>query len=243
MELKARIHSVETMGTLDGPGIRFVIFMQGCPLRCCYCHNPDTWDIQGGRIVGIEELIAKILRYKPYMDASGGGVTVSGGEPTLQPEFIAELFRRCKEEGIHTALDTCGYCSITDIDKIIPYTDLVLFDIKHIQPQEHIILTGKDNNRILDALKHIDSKNIPLWIRHVILPGLTDNILFVNMLAEFLKTIHSLELVELLPYHNLGIHKWRKLGLKYPLERVLPPSEKNLNMIKDILNKKGIRVA
>ncbi|HHU69262.1 MAG TPA: pyruvate formate lyase-activating protein [Thermoanaerobacterales bacterium] len=243
MGIEGRIHSIETMGTLDGPGIRFVVFVQGCCLRCSYCHNPDTWDICGGNLLDVNMLMEKIMRYKPYMDASGGGVTVSGGEPALQPDFVSELFKMCKEEGIHTALDTSGYSSKSSYKRIIPFTDLVLFDIKHINPNSHYLLTGKGNSKILENLKYIDSQRIPIWIRHVIVPGITDSIMYIKNLAEFLTKIQSVRLVELLPYHNLGVHKWRELGIKYELENVLSPSQDLLGEIRNVFIEKGLKVA
>lgn len=243
MGIKGRMHSVETMGTLDGPGIRFVIFVQGCCLRCAYCHNPDTWDVCGGSLMDVDIMIEKIMRYKPYMDASGGGVTVSGGEPALQPDFVVELFKRCREKGIHTALDTSGYSNKLSFEKIIPYTDLVLFDIKHINPKKHHALTGKNNHKILDNLMYIDSQGVPIWIRHVIVPGITDNVMYIKNLAEFLTNIRSVQLIELLPYHNLGVHKWKELGIKYDLGNMLPPSQDQLGEIRNVFIRRGLKVA
>ncbi|MGB9814019.1 MAG: pyruvate formate-lyase-activating protein [Thermovenabulum sp.] len=243
MGIKGRIHSIETMGTLDGPGIRFVIFTQGCPLRCAYCHNPDTWDPLGGFVIDVEEIFNKILRYKTYMDFSGGGVTLSGGEPTLQPDFAAELFKRCKNAGINTALDTSGYCEQKDLAKILPYTDLVLFDVKHPNQKEHIKLTGKDNEKIIQNLSFIDSMGVKIWIRYVLVPGITDSPELIKKLADFLTLFRSIEKVEILPYHNLGVHKWKALGLNYPLSKINPPSAEDIKKSKKILLDRGLKVS
>ncbi|MCF6097577.1 pyruvate formate lyase-activating protein [Thermovorax subterraneus] len=242
MGQKGRVHSVESMGTLDGPGIRFVVFLQGCPLRCVYCHNPDTWSLSGGKIEDADFLVKRIISFKPYMDASGGGVTLSGGEPTLQPDFASCIMKKCKDLGINTALDTAGYCKRDAFEKILPYTDLVLFDIKHLDPKVHMELTGKDNRLILENLRFIDSLGKKIWIRHVFLPGFTDDVTHLKKLGEFLKSLNSLELVELLPYHKLGIHKWEALGLKYLLKDVEPPSREILEMARAMLREMGLNV-
>lgn len=243
MVIKGRIHSIETMGTLDGPGIRFVVFTQGCPLRCAYCHNPDTWDPSGGYLIEADELFNRILRYRNYMEFSGGGVTLSGGEPTLQPDFCSELFKRCKDAGINTALDTSGYCEQKNLEKILPYTDLVLFDIKHLDTKSHIELTGRDNGKILENMHLIESKKVKTWVRYVLLPGINDAPEIINKLADFLSGFHFIERVEVLPYHRLGIHKWEKLGISYKLKKINPPSKEDLNCIKHIIAQRGLKVS
>ncbi len=238
-----RIHSIESFGTLDGPGIRSVIFMQGCPLRCKYCHNPDTWEIHGGTEISVEEIIQKLKNYKPYFDASGGGVTLSGGEPLMQPCFSKEILKRCKKHGIHTAIDTSGFCDERVLKTIIPYTDLFLLDIKHLDPIKHRFITGKDNKKILKTLKFLNHYNKTIWIRHVIVPGLTDDVKHLRQMAEFLIKYPSIEQIELLPYHKMGVHKWNKLGLKYPLGNINPPDEHEINKFKGIFLSKGLKVA
>lgn len=211
-ELLGRIHSLETLGTVDGPGIRFVVFMQGCPLKCKYCHNRDTWKINSGKTYTVDELIKKILRSKSYFEASGGGVTVSGGEPLLQVEFVTELFKRLKEKNIHTALDTAGSLPINDkIKELLKYTDLVLLDIKHIDEEKSIDLIGTSNKNNLNFAKYLSNNRIPMWIRQVLVPGYTDDKQDLLKLKEFISSLHSVKKVEILPYHNLGKFKWEKL--------------------------------
>ncbi|CDF58456.1 pyruvate formate-lyase-activating protein [Thermobrachium celere] len=231
----ARVHSIETMGLVDGPGIRVVVFMQGCKLRCAYCHNPDTWDQKGGFEISVEELIQKVKRYKIYFNHSGGGVTLSGGDPLLQPEFVIEFFKRCKEEGIHTTLDTSGY-GIGMYDEILKYTDLVLLDIKHIDDIEHKKLTGYDRHGFFEFLDALKRNNTKMWIRHVVVPGITDGEEHIRALAQFIKTIPNVEKVELLPYHVHGVNKYQELGIKYRLEGVEPLSKERLEYLKNILS-------
>ncbi len=235
-----RIHSVESFGTQDGPGIRYVVFMQGCPLRCKYCHNPDTWLEEGGREIEVEQLFAKILRCQPYMERSGGGLTVSGGEPTLQSEFVYQLLARCKEAKIHTAIDTCGYVTRDKLEKLLPVVDLVLLDIKHIDNLEHQKLTGVSNQKILEVVRLLEEKEQDYWVRHVVVPGITDKLIYLKRLADLLKGLKDLIKLELLPYHKLGVHKWRELGLNYQLKGVIPPKSKRMEDIKEIFIEEGI---
>lgn len=231
-----KIHSVETFGTVDGPGIRFVIFMQGCTLKCKYCHNRDTWDLHTGTPTTVSELIKEILNYKSYMDNSGGGVTVSGGEPLLQAEFVTELFKELKELGIHTALDTAGSIPISNqIKELLKYTDLVLLDIKHIDNQKAIELTGFSNKNNLDFAKYLSNLKIPVWIRQVLVPGYTDNKFDLQNLKKFIDSLENVQKVELLPYHNLGKFKWEEIGDTYELDNVNPPSLEDINKAKNIL--------
>lgn len=219
-QLTAKIHSFESFGTVDGPGIRFVVFMQGCPLKCKYCHNRDTWDYNLGTEYAIDDIIKKILKAKTYIDASNGGVTISGGEPLLQADFIIELFKELKKFNIHTAIDTAGSIKINKkIETLLSYTDLVLLDIKHINNEKCIFLTGHSNENTLDFARYLSDKNIPTWIRQVIIPGLTDNENDLIELKNFISTLQSVKNIELLPYHNLGQYKWENLNIKYPLER------------------------
>lgn len=219
-ELIGRIHSVETLGTVDGPGIRFVVFMQGCPLKCKYCHNRDTWEINTGKTFTTDELVKKILRSKSYFEASGGGVTVSGGEPLLQVEFVTELFKKLKELNIHTALDTAGSLPINDkIKWLLKYTDLVLLDIKHIDEEKCIDLIGTSNKNNLNFAKYLSNNRIPMWIRQVLVPGITDDEQDLLKLKEFISNLNSVKKVEILPYHNLGKFKWEKLRRKISTRR------------------------
>ncbi|GGK27763.1 pyruvate formate-lyase-activating enzyme [Caldalkalibacillus thermarum] len=246
--VRGRIHSVETCGTVDGPGIRYVVFMQGCLLRCQYCHNPDTWDLKGGKTVTREELLQDMEGYVPYMTFSGGGVTVSGGEPLLQAEFVAELFKGCKERDIHTALDTSGGCFTGHgvqrqiIDRLLEVTDLVLLDLKHIDEAKHRCLTGRSNAHILDFARYLAEKETPVWIRHVLVPGYTDDELDLVRLGQFIKTLPNVQKIEILPYHQLGVHKWRALGLHYPLADVRPPTDKGIQRAYLILTGKRTTV-
>lgn len=231
-----KIHSIETFGTVDGPGIRFVVFMQGCSLKCKYCHNRDTWDAKGGKEISLEELVKEILKYKSYMDNSGGGVTVSGGEPLLQAEFVTELFKKLKELGIHTALDTAGSLPIsTQIKELLKYTDLVLLDIKHIDSQKAEALTSFSNKNNLEFAKYLNNVNIPVWIRQVLVPGYTDDKFDLQKLKSFIDSLNNVENVEILPYHNLGKFKWEEIEGKYDLENVTPPSEEEVQKAKNIL--------
>ena len=231
-----KIHSIETFGTVDGPGIRFVVFMQGCTLRCKYCHNRDTWDPHIGKDMSSDELVNEILRYKSYMDNSGGGVTVSGGEPLLQAEFVTELFKKLKKLNIHTALDTAGSIPISQqIKELLQYTDLVLLDIKHIDDEKAKILTGFSNKNNLEFAKHLNTINLPAWIRQVLVPGYTDDPFDLQKLKQFIDTLQNVEKVEILPYHNLGKYKWEEIEGKYELENVVPPSQEQIDIAKNIL--------
>ncbi len=234
--ITGKIHSFESFGTVDGPGIRFVIFMQGCPLQCKYCHNRDTWDATGGTQYPVDTIVQKALRLKPYMEVSNGGITVSGGEPLLQTTFVTELFKKVKEKKIHTALDTSGSLPLNEnIQELLHYTDLVLLDIKHIDNQKCIDLTGVPNTNTLNFAKYLSNHEIPIWIRQVLIPGITADEDDLKKLKAFISTLKTVEKVELLPYHNLGKFKWEALGKKYELENVIPPSGEEIKRAKDIL--------
>lgn len=231
-----KIHSIETFGTVDGPGIRFVVFMQGCTLRCKYCHNRDTWDPHIGKDMSADELVNEILRYKSYIDNSGGGVTVSGGEPLLQAEFVTELFKKLKKLNIHTALDTAGSIPISQqIKELLQYTDLVLLDIKHIDDEKAKILTGFSNKNNLEFAEYLNNINLPVWIRQVLVPGYTDDPFDLQKLKQFIDTLQNVKKVEILPYHNLGKYKWEEIEGKYELENVVSPSQEQINIAKNIL--------
>lgn len=232
----AKVHSIESFGTVDGPGIRFVLFLQGCHLQCKYCHNRDTWDINGGQYKSVDDIFEKIKRYKNYMVLSGGGVTVTGGEPLLQVKFLIELFKKLKEEGFHTCIDTSGVVAITDdIKKVLEYTDLVLLDIKHIDDEKCKKLVGVSNKRELEFAKYLSQNNIKMWIRQVLVPGYTDDEQDLIKLKEFIKTLKTVEKVQILPYHSMGKYKWEKLGVKYELENVREANQDDVDRAKRIL--------
>lgn len=224
-----KIHSIETMGLVDGPGIRVVVFLQGCALRCKFCHNPDTWAMNGGEEYTPEQLVKKIERFKSYFSSSGGGVTFSGGEPLRQPEFLLECLKLCKSKGINTCIDTAGY-GFGDYDEILKYTDLVLFDIKHITREGYKNITLMEIDESLNFLEAMKRNNTKMWIRHVVVPGITDGVEHLKELKEYIDTIPNVEKVELLPYHLLGKNKYDTLEIKYPLEGVKA-------MDKDLLKK------
>lgn len=213
-----KINSIESMGLVDGPGVRFVVFMQGCPLRCRFCHNPETWNLNSkAKEYTPKELIKKILNYKPYFKHNGG-VTFSGGEPLMQKEFLLECLKLCKKENIHTCLDTAG--SIPDCGEILKYTDLVMFDIKGTNKDNYKEMTGANINTSLEFLKLCEEMNKKLWIRVVIVPGINDTKEYVNELIRFIKPLKNVEKIELLPYHTLGVHKYEDLKLNYSLKDV-----------------------
>lgn len=231
----AKIHSIETFGTVDGPGIRYVVFLQGCHLQCKYCQNRDTWDINSGKYISVEELVNNIKKYITYITPKGG-VTVSGGEPLLQPYFLITLFKELKKLGIHTAIDTSGMVEITDtIKELLSLTDLVLLDIKHINHKKCKDLVGFSNEKELTFAKYLSDNNIPVWIRQVLVPGYTDNEEDLLKLKDFINSLKTVEKVELLPYHNLGKHKWEALNEKYPLKDIRTANQYDINMAKKIL--------
>lgn len=244
MNLKGRIHSVETFGTVDGPGIRYVIFFQGCPLKCKFCHNRDTWNLNDGKEMTVEELVTDIKKYIPFMEASGGGVTISGGEPTLQLDFLLNLLKELKKLNLHIALDTSGFVHINNpnIKKVLEYIDLVLFDLKIINPIKHMDLTSVNNDRILSFVKFLDNENISLWIRHVVIPTITDNEKDIKALAEFILSLKSVERVDLLPYHSMGRYKWEAIEGSYPLEKIKDATEGDVLRFQNILYKYGLSI-
>lgn len=232
-----RIHSVESCGTVDGPGLRFIVFLQGCALRCVYCHNPDTWKLNGGIEKSVDELVEEAKGYLPFMKASNGGITLSGGEPLLQPDFVLELFRKCKEAGIHTALDTSGSVKPPNLDQILEVTDLVLLDIKHIKEEKHKQITGMSNKNTLEFAKLLDQKGIPVWIRHVLVPGLSNDEKDLTELGDFLSTLSNIEKVDVLPYHKMGEYKWEQLGLTNTLVDCQPPKQDEVDKAFNLLTK------
>jgi pyruvate formate lyase activating enzyme len=237
-----RIHSIESFGTVDGPGIRYIAFMQGCLMRCQYCHNRDTWDLEAGKEVTVGELMSQIITYRPFLEASGGGVTASGGEAILQAEFVAELFKACKDQAIHTCLDTNGFVRKYDpvIDELLDSTDLVLLDIKQMDDPTHILLTKVSNQRTLQFAQYLATRGQKTWIRYVVVNGFTDDIESAIKLAEFIKPMTNVEKVELLPFHQLGEHKWQAYGEASPLANLSPPSEQTMLSIKQVFTDRGI---
>jgi pyruvate formate lyase activating enzyme len=239
--MKAKIHSFFAGGTVDGPGIRYVIFFKGCPLRCKYCHNPDTWSSEGASEYTVDEILEKALKYKGYF-RNGGGVTVTGGEPLIQIDFIIELFKKLKENGIHTAIDTSGVIYnknnpsiLKKLDELNKYTDLFLLDIKHIDNEEHIKLTGLTNENILEFAKYLSDNGKKTWIRHVLVPGITLNDEYLIKTKEFVDTLENVEKIEVLPYHTMGNVKYENLGLEYPLKDTLAPTKEEVKHAKLLL--------
>lgn len=225
-EIKGRVHSVETFGAVDGPGLRYVIFLQGCPMRCLYCHNPDTWKMDGGNLKSVEEILDDYERFSPYL--KDGGITVTGGEPILQIDFVTELFKEAKNRGIHTALDSSGILftrekeNLKKYEELVKYVDLVLLDVKNIDDEGHKKLTGHSNRSVLDFLKFLDEKNVEVWIRHVIVPHITYDEKLLRRLGYELGRYKVIKQVDVLPYHNMGEIKYEKLGMDYPLKGVKP---------------------
>ncbi len=241
--IKGRIHSIETFGSVDGPGVRFLIFLKGCNLRCKYCHNADTWNPESAEQRTASELLDKAERYRSYW-GKDGGITVSGGEPLLQMEFLKELFHEAKARGINTCIDTAGEPFtreepfFTSFKELMDDTDLLLVDIKHIDNEEHIKLTGKTNENILGMLEFLAEIGKPVWIRHVLVPGITDNDEYLERTAQFIRSLGNVEKVDVLPYHSMGKYKWDELGIPYQLEGVEAPSDDRIENARKILSLK-----
>lgn len=235
-QMIGRIHSFESFGTVDGPGVRFVVFMQGCPLRCQFCHNPDTWDANAKCQYEFtpQQLRDEVVRYRSFIKS--GGVTVSGGEPLMQADFVAEFFRLCHEEGLHTALDTSGAYISKRIQKVLDNTDLVLLDIKTMDPELYPRLTGVSQTNNLKFLDILEQRHIPTWIRHVVVPGVTDNDEWLDRLGKHAAQYDCVERMEILPYHTLGEYKYEKLGLQYQLDGVPPLSADRAAKIRERLS-------
>lgn len=231
----AKVHSIESFGTVDGPGIRFVLFLQGCSLKCKYCHNRDTWDINGGEYRSLNEILDKILRYKNYI-YKDGGVTVTGGEPLLQFQFLIQLFTKLKKHKIHTCIDTSGMVALTDdMKKLIDLTDLFLLDIKHIDSEKCKKLVGFSNEKELAFARYLSDNNKPMWIRQVLIPGITDDENDLLKLKDFVDSLKTVQKVEILPYHTMGKFKWNKLGFKYELEGIPDATQNDIKRAKKIL--------
>lgn len=237
---KGYIHSLESFGSVDGPGVRYVIFLSGCAMRCQFCHNPDTWNIQAGTPYTADELLEKALRYRSYW-GSKGGITVSGGEPLLQIDFLLELFTKAKEKGVHTTLDTCGNPFTREepffskFEKLMEVTDLVMLDIKHMDEEQHVLLTGQKNDNILDMAKYLSDTGKSMWIRHVLVPERSDRDDYLWKLHDFIEKLDHVERVEVLPYHTLGVYKWKELGIPYGLEGIEPPTQERIQNANEIL--------
>lgn len=233
--VKGRVHSIETFGTVDGPGIRFVLFLQGCHLQCKYCHNRDTWNMNGGEYKSLDDIFEKIMKYKNYIYPNGG-VTVTGGEPLLQVNFLIELFKKLKKENIHTCVDTSGMVALTDdIKKLLSLTDLVLLDIKHINSEKCKNLVGFNNEKELAFARYLSDNNIHMWIRQVLVPGYTDDEQDLLQLKDFISSLSTVDKVEILPYHDMGRYKWENLGFKYELDGVRIANDDDVNRAKNLL--------
>lgn len=241
--VKGAIHSIETFGSVDGPGIRFIVFLKGCKLRCKYCHNADTWDPNSEDMRTPDELLDFAERYRSYWGEEGG-ITVSGGEPLLQIDFLIELFKKAKERGINTCIDTAlqpfkrEEPFFSKFEELMKYTDLLLVDIKHIDRDEHIELTGLPNDNIFDGFRYLSDISKPIWIRHVLVPGITDDDEYLKKTREFIETLSNVKKIEVLPYHSMGQHKFETLGIPYKLDGVKSPSKERVDNAMKILNGK-----
>ena len=239
-EVKGYIHSTESFGSVDGPGVRFIIFVSGCPMRCQFCHNPDTWKLQDGELKTTDELLKTALRYKSYWKDKGG-ITVSGGEPLMQMDFLIDLFKKAKEQGVHTNIDTSGAVFTKEepffgkLQELLKYTDMLMLDIKHIDDEQHKILTGQSNKNILEFARYLSDIKKPIWIRHVLVPERSDKDEYLERLHDFIETLDNVERVEVLPYHTLGGYKWKELGYDYKLEGIDPPTQERIENANRIL--------
>ena len=235
-DILGNIHSIETCGTVDGPGIRFVVFLQGCPMRCLYCHNPDSWDVKINKQMSVDEILTQ---YESIKEFCKGGITVTGGEPLMQTEFVTELFKYSKEKNVHTALDTSGILfnpqDTTKINELLKYTDLVLLDIKHIDEKEHINLTTCSNKNILSFAKYLSDIKKPVWIRHVVVPGINDKPEYLTKLGAFIGKLNNVKALDVLPYHNMAIPKYEKLGIEYKLKNIEPLTKDEAIKARDII--------
>ena len=238
--IKGYVHSIESCGTVDGPGLRYVIFLQGCPMRCQYCHNPDTWKPNTGKQLSVDEVLEGFYNNRAFYRS--GGVTVTGGEPMMQMDFLIELFTKLKKDGVHTCIDTSGIMFQPDnkvfmnkLNILLSMTDLIMLDIKHIDNEQHIKLTAHSNNRILAFAKYLDEKNVPIWVRHVIVPGITFYREYLERLGTFLGTLNNVKALDVLPYHTMGKSKYQSLGMPYPLEGTPEPSKQDASAAKQVI--------
>jgi len=236
------VHSIESFGSVDGPGIRFILFLQGCGLRCGYCHNPDSWNMAEGKNKEVEEIMTEVLKYKEFFDASGGGITISGGEPLLQMPFVTEIFKECKKHGIHTNIDTSGDVRLdsearkAQLKELLEVTDMLMLDIKLFDSEGHEKLTGKRNEHILELGRFVANTKTPMWIRRVLVPEVTDSDEDLEKTAEYIRSLGVVERVEVLPYHSMGEYKWEQLGLDYPLKGKKAPTEEQVKHAEAILS-------
>ena len=237
---KGYVHSIESFGSVDGPGVRYIIFLSGCPLRCLFCHNPDTWQAGKGELRSPDDLIQESLSCRDYWGEKGG-ITVSGGEPLVQIDFLIDLFTEAKKYGINTCIDTSGAPFVKSGDwfekfqKLMDLTDILLMDIKQIDPDEHVKLTGKGNSNIIEMFRYLDEIKKPIWIRHVLVPGWSDNDEYLTRTRDFIRTLSNVQRVEILPYHTLGVSKYKELGIPYKLEGVSSPDAERIKNAKTIL--------
>jgi pyruvate formate lyase activating enzyme len=238
--MQGNVHSVESFGSADGPGVRYLVFLKGCPMRCAYCHNPDTWAKDGGTLMDADQILDTAERYRAYW-GKDGGITVSGGEALLQIDFLIELFSKAHARGINTCLDS-SLAPFTreepwfgKFEQLMDVCDLILADIKHIDAEEHVKLTGRDNANILDCLGYLSQIEKPIWIRHVLVPGITDDDTYLRRTREFIETLSNVQRIEVLPYHTLGVFKWEELGIPYRLQDVEPPTAERVVNAEKIL--------
>lgn len=235
-----RIHSIETFGAVDGPGIRYVLFLQGCPLRCQFCHNPDSWDFKGGTSMTVKEVMKDIKEYRSFIKR--GGVTLSGGEPLAQPEFVLALLKECRKNGFHTAVDTSGAVKLAVSKPVIDAADMLLLDIKALDPALCKEITGKSNSNALDILNYCEKTGKMVWIRHVVIPGLTLDNRRLEELADFLKKYRCIDKIELLPFHKMGEYKWEVLKEKYRLSDTPEPTSEEMDRVTEIFSGRGLPV-
>ena len=243
--MEGYIHSLESFGTVDGPGVRYVVFFQGCPMRCQYCHNPDTWKLEDGKQMDTQTIINGLERNRSFYET--GGITATGGEPLYQLPFLLELFEKAKKKGIHTCLDTSGIVyhkedkeQAAQLERLMQVTDLVMLDIKHIDPEKHMELTSQPNDGILAFAKYLDEKNIPVWIRHVVVPGITDDDVYLRKLGYFIGGLNNLKALDVLPYHDMAKPKYKELGIDYKLKDV-PPLDASIAVEKKAIILEGIK--
>lgn len=238
--MKGLIHSFESFGTKDGPGIRFVFFLQGCPLRCLYCHNPDTWNMCKVQYeMTPDEAFNEVRKVKAFIK---GGVTISGGEPMLQPDFVASIFKLCKDEGMHTAVDTSGFILNDKVKEVLKYTDLVLLDIKHINPDKYQILTQKPLDPTIKFIKYLEDIDKAIWVRYVLVPGYSDDETDLHNWAKYVSGLKNIERVDILPFHQMGMQKWKELNQEYKLAEVNPPSVEQVSKATEIFRSYGLKV-
>ncbi|MCL1996646.1 MAG: pyruvate formate-lyase-activating protein [Defluviitaleaceae bacterium] len=245
MMVIGKVHSIETCGTVDGPGIRYAVFLQGCPLRCIYCHNPDTWptDSKTATEISVEEIVRDIVKYKSYFKFSGGGMTLTGGEPLMQKAFCKEVFKACQTQGIHTALDTSGCYKIDEhVAEILSYTDLVLLDIKTINPARFLDLAGIKIDNTLAFAQYLNDNNIPVWIRFVQVPGHTNITKEMHDLAQYVCNLKNVDKFSVLPFHQLGAYKWADMGLDYKLQDTKEPTKEETENLRNLFRSYGLDV-